>query len=55
MQVSEKNMKNSEWLGRQAQRRIEPGTSHLLILARKSSAIDGAKDGEFDVHALPGI
>ena len=52
MRVSEKTTGNSERLDRQARPGIEPGTSRLPVY---SAAIGGGKDGQFDVHALPGI
>ena len=52
MRVLEKTTENSERLGRQARPRSEPGTSRLPVL---SAATGGAKDGQFDIHALLGI
>ena len=40
--VSKKTTENSEWLDRQAQPGIEPGTSHLSLWAQNHSAIGEA-------------
>ena len=52
MRVLEKITENSERLDRQARQRTEPGFSRLPVL---SAATGGAKDGQSDIHALPGI
>ena len=48
-EISEKTTESSERLGRQARPGIEPGTSRLPVFERE------AKDGQLDIHALPGI
>ena len=54
--VSEKTTENFERLDRQARPGIEPGTSRLpAFKAQNRAATDGAKDEQFDIHALPGI
>ena len=48
-----KTTENSERLGRQVRPGIEPGTSRLPVFERRTTLLLlGAKDGQFDIHAL---
>ena len=56
IRVSEKTTENSERRARQAQPKIDPGTSRLPVFERRTTLpMVEAKDGQFDIHALHGI